>query len=255
MRASPTACLALAFLVLVAIPVFGQDVSDELDGGARCESLPPEDGCIEAQEEFFDRNGTRLSRSRIATPEGTCDDAKDCAKKAKKKCKKGKHGAAVLVEINSTDTKCSYKCADGHTGAIICPPSDQVAAEDSDSALTCEIVRPPQEGCIDVEEDVTLPGAADDLHYSHYDITELGVFSINDALITATGYDGAIFRTVVPQGTCDDVEDCAKKANKSCREMGQGKAKTATVSVDEDSCSYTCTGGAQGEVVCAKKKK
>ena len=47
------------------------------------------------------------------------------------------------------------------------------------------------------------------------------------------------------------IKDCAKKANKSCRESGHGKAKKASIDLGEKSCFYTCTGGLEGIIVCA----
>lgn len=101
----------------------------------------------------------------------------------------------------------------------------------------------PQEGCIVAEIEVVLDGAADDMHVEEYEITSLGMFELNDALAEAAGYEGVIFQTLVPLGTCDDIRECAKRANKGCRDMGQGKARTATINLEGTSCSYTCTGG------------
>ena len=93
------------------------------------------------------------------------------------------------------------------------------------------------------------------MNVTHLEMTELDLMTPSTALLDSAGYDGAIFRTVVPLGTCNDLKDCAKAANKHCRQLGHGKAKTAKISLEGDSCSYTCTGGLQGEIVCAEKNK
>jgi hypothetical protein len=189
--------------------------------------------------------------NQVATLEGTCDNLKDCAGKAKKQC--NNHGPALKVEISSDDTQCSFECSDGTKVTLTCPPPGSVASDDEEYGDGCELVSPPPQGCIEAEIDLVFDGARDDLHLEQYEVTELGVMSMRDALLISTDFEGVIFRTVTPAGTCDDVEDCATKANKECSNAGYGKAKSAKITLDGTSCSYTCTGGGfQGEIVCAK---
>jgi len=245
-------------LVLLALPTTIAMLASEQpvqNLAPTCETWPIEDGCTEARLETTLVNG-EYTIATIVTPAGTCDNAKDCAKKAKKLCDKGDHGKAILVAIGDSDTKCSYTCADGTKGAVACPKRDQVTEFDQPDEVVCNVEDGPSTWCVEAEQGFTSRLAAEDGHIAHVDLSDWGSITLDEARRNAKGYDGAFFLTVVPLGTCDDVGDCAKKANKACAEIGETRAKKVWIDLDDEGgCNDVCDGGTIGTVVCLDKGK